>query len=98
MNAVEHAFSHQGALAKAIQGFSPRQAQLDMALEVAKAIELKNSLIVEAGTGTGKTFAYLIPALIANKAQAEKDAGQLKIIVSTGTKTFRNNYFIKIYR
>ena len=39
MSAVEHAFSHQGALAKAIKGFSPRQAQLDMALEVANAIE-----------------------------------------------------------
>lgn len=95
MNAVEHAFSHQGALAKAIKGFSPRQAQLDMALEVAKAIELKSSLIVEAGTGTGKTFAYLIPALIANKAHAEKDAGQLKIIVSTGTKNLQEQLFHK---
>ena len=74
MSAVEHAFSHQGALAQAINGFSPRQAQLDMALEVAKAIEQKSSLVVEAGTGTGKTFAYLIPALLANKANAENDS------------------------
>ena len=98
MSAVEHAFSHQGALGKAINGFSPRQAQLDMALEVAKAIEQKSSLIVEAGTGTGKTFAYLIPALLANKANkanAEKNAGQKKIIVSTGTKNLQEQLFHK---
>lgn len=95
MSAVEHAFSHQGALAKAINGFSPRQAQLDMAMEVAKAIEQKNSLVVEAGTGTGKTFAYLIPALLANKADAESDQGQKKIIVSTGTKNLQEQLFHK---
>jgi len=95
MSAVEHAFSHQGALAKAINGFSPRQAQLDMALEVAKAIEQKSSLIVEAGTGTGKTFAYLIPALLANKANAENNEGQKKIIVSTGTKNLQEQLFHK---
>ena len=95
MSAVEHAFSHQGALAKAINGFSPRQAQLDMALEVSKAIEQKSSLIVEAGTGTGKTFAYLIPALLANKANAENNAGQKKIIVSTGTKNLQEQLFHK---
>ena len=95
MSAVEHAFSHQGALAKAIKGFSPRQAQLDMALEVANAIEKKTSLVVEAGTGTGKTFAYLIPALLANKATAENDQGQKKIIVSTGTKNLQEQLFHK---
>lgn len=95
MSAVEHAFSHQGALAQAINGFSPRQAQLDMALEVAEAIEKKTSLVVEAGTGTGKTFAYLIPALLANKANAENDKGQKKIIVSTGTKNLQEQLFHK---
>ncbi|MGB1261716.1 MAG: ATP-dependent DNA helicase [Cognaticolwellia sp.] len=95
MSAVEHAFSHQGALAKAIKGFSPRQAQLDMALEVEKAIAQKSSLVVEAGTGTGKTFAYLIPALLANKASAERDQGQQKVIVSTGTKNLQEQLFHK---
>lgn len=95
MSAVEHAFSHQGALAKAIDGFSPRQAQLDMALDVAKAIEQRSSLIVEAGTGTGKTFAYLIPALIANKSDTEQDAQPKKIIVSTGTKNLQEQLFHK---
>jgi len=57
MTPVAQAFSSNGALAKAIDGFLPRQAQTDMALEVAIAIKKQSSLIVEAGTGTGKTFA-----------------------------------------
>lgn len=85
MSSVEQAFSSTGLLAKAIDGFSPRQAQLDMALEVEKSIENQSSLIVEAGTGTGKTFAYLIPALMSDK----------KVIVSTGTKTLQEQLFHK---
>ncbi|MAG76391.1 MAG: ATP-dependent helicase [Colwelliaceae bacterium] len=85
MTSVTHAFSSQGILAKAINGFSPRQAQLDMALEVERAIEKQSTLIVEAGTGTGKTFAYLIPALMSDK----------KVIVSTGTKTLQEQLFHK---
>lgn len=85
MTSVTHAFSSQGLLAKAINGFSPRQAQLDMALEVERAIEKQSTLIVEAGTGTGKTFAYLIPALMSDK----------KVIVSTGTKTLQEQLFHK---
>lgn len=85
MTSVTHAFSSQGLLAKAISGFSPRQAQLDMALEVERAIEKQSTLIVEAGTGTGKTFAYLIPALMSDK----------KVIVSTGTKTLQEQLFHK---
>ena len=85
MTPIEIAFSTDGLLAKAIDGFSPRQAQTDMAIEVAFAIEKKSSLIVEAGTGTGKTFAYLIPALLSDK----------KIIVSTGTKNLQEQLFHK---
>ena len=85
MTPIEIAFSTNGLLAKAIDGFSPRQAQTDMAIEVAFAIEKKSSLIVEAGTGTGKTFAYLIPALLSDK----------KIIVSTGTKNLQEQLFHK---
>jgi len=92
---VEQAFSKNGVLAQAIDGFSPRQAQIDMAVEVAKAIEQQSSLIVEAGTGTGKTFAYLIPALLANKVAAENDELQKKIIVSTGTKNLQEQLFHK---
>ena len=85
MTPVEIAFSNDGLLAKAIDGFSPRQAQTDMAIEVAVAIDKESSLIVEAGTGTGKTFAYLIPALLSDK----------KIIVSTGTKNLQEQLFHK---
>lgn len=85
MTPVQLAFSQNGLLAKAIKGFSPRQAQIDMAVKVAEAIDNKSSLIVEAGTGTGKTFAYLIPALLTDK----------KIIVSTGTKNLQEQLFHK---
>jgi len=85
MSAVEQAFSSTGILAKQIKGFSPRQAQLDMALAIEKAIDGKTTLIAEAGTGTGKTFAYLLPALISGK----------KVIVSTGTKNLQEQLFHK---
>ena len=85
MSAVEQAFSSTGILAKQIKGFSPRQAQLDMALAIEKAIDSKTTLIAEAGTGTGKTFAYLLPALISGK----------KVIVSTGTKNLQEQLFHK---
>ncbi|WNC69898.1 ATP-dependent DNA helicase [Thalassotalea nanhaiensis] len=82
---VAKAFAKDGPLAKVIPGFNPRQAQLDMANEVDLAIKNKAKLIVEAGTGTGKTFAYLIPALASKK----------KVIVSTGTKNLQEQLFHK---
>ncbi|NQY63554.1 MAG: ATP-dependent DNA helicase [Alteromonadaceae bacterium] len=85
MTPVEQAFSTSGFLAKTIEGYSPRQPQIDMAVEVATAIDKQSCLIVEAGTGTGKTFAYLIPALLADK----------KVIVSTGTKNLQEQLFHK---
>ncbi len=87
---VSKAFANDGALAKAITGFSPRQAQTDMALDVAQAIDKESSLIVEAGTGTGKTFAYLIPAFLALNPKKPK-----KIVVSTGTKNLQEQLFHK---
>ena len=87
---ISDAFSKDGALAKAISGFSPRQAQTDMALDVADAIDNQSSLIVEAGTGTGKTFAYLIPAFLSLDPKKPK-----KIMVSTGTKNLQEQLFHK---
>ena len=95
MTSVAQAFSNNGALAKAITGFSPRQAQTDMALEVANAIEKESSLIVEAGTGTGKTFAYLIPAFLSVNSSSSGDELNTKIIVSTGTKNLQEQLFHK---
>lgn len=87
MSVIDKAFSSTGLLANAITGFSPRQAQLDMALEVEKAIEQRSTLIVEAGTGTGKTFAYLIPALV-----SEKKLSFLPVL-----KTYKSSCIIKIF-
>ena len=69
-------FASGGALDKAIPGFQARQPQIDMAQAVADAIKSESQLVVEAGTGTGKTFAYLVPALVSGK----------KTIISTGSK------------
>lgn len=68
-----------GGLEQTIEGFGVRDAQIDMAQQIAQTIEAESTLIAEAGTGTGKTFAYLIPALLSGK----------KIIVSTATKTLQ---------
>ena len=76
-------FSETGLLAEHITGFSPRQSQTDMAEAVISTLKTKSSLIVEAGTGTGKTFAYLAPTLI----------GQRKVIISTGTKNLQEQLY-----
>ena len=73
---ISKIFSSDGELSKNIKGFKPRAEQLEMAQSVGYAIQHKRPLVVEAGTGTGKTFAYLAPALIAGK----------KTIISTGSK------------
>lgn len=85
MSAVSSLFSPDGPLAKAIPGFSPRAAQSQMADAVALACKEKHALVVEAGTGTGKTFAYLAPALMSKG----------KTIVSTGTKTLQEQLFLR---
>ncbi|MDO4430560.1 MAG: ATP-dependent DNA helicase [Lonepinella koalarum] len=76
-------FAEQGILSQNIQGFRPRQAQSDMAQAVAKTLQNKTALVVEAGTGTGKTFAYLAPVLLAKK----------KTIISTGSKNLQDQLF-----
>jgi ATP-dependent DNA helicase DinG len=73
----------EGPLARTVPGFSPRAPQQQMAAAVAAAIEAQHKLIVEAGTGTGKTFAYLMPAL---------DSGK-KIIISTGTRHLQDQLY-----
>ncbi len=76
-------FTEGGLLSQAIPGYQPRQAQIDMACAVEEAIKLKQKSIIEAGTGTGKTFAYLAPAFL---------SGQ-KTIISTGTKNLQEQLF-----
>jgi len=76
-------FAEGGALSTAIPGFTPRLAQQQMAVAVAEAFENGENLIVEAGTGTGKTFAYLAPALSSGK----------RVVISTGTKNLQDQLF-----
>lgn len=79
----EFVLSEHGPLAKAVKGFQPRQAQLDLAESIEQVIETKSTLIAEAGTGTGKTFAYLIPTILS----------KAKTIISTGTKNLQDQLF-----
>ncbi len=76
-------FSPDGALAAHINNFRARPQQVEMAQAIAEAIEGNSLLIAEAGTGTGKTFAYLVPALLAGG----------KVIISTGTKNLQDQLF-----
>ena len=76
-------FSEKGPLAEGIPGYRTRQQQLEMALAIETAIQENKQLVAEAGTGTGKTFAYLVPALLSGG----------KVIVSTGTKTLQDQLF-----
>ncbi|NOT13402.1 MAG: ATP-dependent DNA helicase [Methylococcaceae bacterium] len=85
MNELESVFSLEGALAAVIPGYQPRLAQIEMASAIARAIDENQHLIAEAGTGTGKTFAYLIPAILSGK----------KVIISTGTKNLQDQLFNK---
>src|SRR5438067_3160000 len=66
MNDLEGVFSPKGELASAIPGYRERPQQLEMAQAIRQAIEATGVLVAEAGTGTGKTFAYLVPALLAD--------------------------------
>jgi ATP-dependent DNA helicase DinG len=81
MQELEAIFSASGALAQTVQGFRVREGQIEMATAVATAIRENTVLVAEAGTGTGKTFAYLIPALLSGG----------KVIISTGTKNLQDS-------
>ncbi len=80
---VRTAFADDGVLSRAADAFRPRQGQLDMALAVARTIEQGGALVVEAGTGVGKTFSYLVPALLSGE----------RVLISTATKTLQDQLF-----
>jgi ATP-dependent DNA helicase DinG len=85
VSGVDDAFADDGPLARALTRFRPRDAQLGMARAVEQAIRDGRCLIAEAGTGTGKTFAYLVPALLSGK----------RVLVSTGTRNLQDQLFQK---
>lgn len=81
--ACRDALSDGGALAVKIEGFAPRGSQQQLSMAIAETVEDRAVLLAEAGTGTGKTFAYLVPALLSG----------LKTIVSTGTRALQDQLY-----
>lgn len=77
------ALAADGVLARALDGFAVRPSQQQLSAEIAAAMEDGAVLVAEAGTGTGKTFAYLVPALLSGK----------RVIISTGTKALQDQLF-----
>ena len=82
---IKEFFSEKGDLSKNIDGYRVRQEQIDISILIDEAITHKKKLIVEAGTGIGKTFAYLVPAFLSGG----------KIIISTATKNLQDQLFTK---
>ncbi len=82
---LEEIFGTHGPLQLALPDFRFRRQQVRMANEVAAALENRECLVVEAGTGTGKTFAYLVPALLSGA----------RVLISTGTRTLQDQLFAK---
>jgi ATP-dependent DNA helicase DinG len=83
--AVRDVLGPEGALARALRGYEDRADQLALAGEVARALEERRYLVAEAGTGTGKTLAYLAPALLSGR----------RVVVSTATKTLQEQIWQK---
>lgn len=82
---IDSVLSENGLLQQSLSNCHYRPSQLQMATAIESAIENKQRLLIEAATGTGKTFAYLIPAILAGK----------KILISTGTKNLQDQLFKK---
>ncbi len=80
---VNNAFSENGEISKVVAPYFPRVGQVQMALAISEAIENNDVLVVEAGTGIGKTFAYLTPALLSGN----------RILISTATKNLQDQLF-----
>src|SRR6188474_142460 len=85
MQSLDEVFGPRGPLARTLPGFTPRRSQLAMADRVALSLANRAPLVIEAGTGTGKTFAYLVPALLSGK----------RVLISTGTRTLQDQLFSK---
>jgi ATP-dependent DNA helicase DinG len=82
---VDTIFAHDGHLAASVPGYERREGQQQMAAAVAALIENGGTLLAEAGTGTGKTLAYLVPAVL----------GRQRLLISTGTKNLQEQIYFK---
>ncbi|UZG42894.1 ATP-dependent DNA helicase [Caldimonas thermodepolymerans] len=85
VQAVLDAFSADGALAQADPHYRERAAQTELACAIARAVEARRPIVAEAGTGVGKTYAYLVPALLADG----------RVLVSTATKSLQDQLFLR---
>ena len=83
VHASREALSDGGALASHLDAFVPRPAQLRLTEAIADALQQRDLLLAEAGTGTGKTFAYLVPVLLSG----------LRTIISTGTRALQDQLY-----
>lgn len=82
---VEEIFSTDGPLARTMPDFEPRAGQIEMAAAVAQVFAHGGVLLAEAGTGTGKTLAYLVPAILSRE----------RVLISTGTKNLQEQIYFK---
>ncbi len=82
---VQEAFAPDGVLSRTTEQFVARAGQTEMAVAIARAIERSEVLVVEAGTGVGKTFSYLVPALLSGE----------RVLVSTATKALQDQLFVR---
>ena len=82
---VDQVFADRGPLSRALPEFEPRPGQREMAVAVAETLETGGRILVEAGTGTGKTLAYLVPAILSRQ----------RVLVSTGTKNLQEQIYFK---
>jgi len=80
---IAHVFAADGPLAAALPGYKPRASQIELAEAIGQAIGDRATLVAEAGTGIGKTWAYLVPAILSGG----------KVLVSTGTRTLQDQLF-----
>ena len=84
---IKEILGRDGLLARSLPGFEFRSSQLQMALLLEQALQEKTPAIVEAGTGTGKTFGYLIPVILIGK----------KAVISTGTKNLQEQIYHRTF-
>jgi len=83
MNSINEIMGEDGLLSQYLANFAPRSQQIEMANVVSETLNKGSVSVIEAGTGTGKTFAYLVPAMLSGK----------KLIISTGTKNLQDQIF-----
>ena len=92
---VKDVLGDGGSIARRLKSYESRPQQIDMASAVQRAIEAKQHLVVEAGTGTGKSFAYLVPAILAATANQGEGGKRKKVVISTHTISLQEQLISK---